>query len=89
MSSEGQDITVVGTGVLISPNLVLTAAHNIYNDSQGNLKEYQKFLFLLGANGEVSKKQYQQIIFWRYEKAANPNDTTERIKNDYALLLLV
>ena len=45
------DVAGIGTGCLISPNIVLIAAHNIYNL---RMKAYNKnFLFYLAACGEL------------------------------------
>lgn len=41
--------TCVGTGVLISKDLLLTAAHNIYNNILQT--ENTEFRFYLGSNG--------------------------------------
>ena len=42
-----------GTGMLISPNLVLTAAHNLYNSTTG--EEHTDFKFYPGQNGTLTK----------------------------------
>lgn len=48
---DAGDVLGIGTGCLISPNIVLTAAHNIYNL---RMKAYNKnFLFYLAACGEL------------------------------------
>jgi V8-like Glu-specific endopeptidase len=51
-----------GSGVAISPTIILTAAHNIYD------KEYKcentKFKFYLGADGEA--EEYFEVQSWKY-----------------------
>jgi V8-like Glu-specific endopeptidase len=42
----------MGSGVLISPNLVLTVAHNIYDRAYNC--ENEEFKFYLGADGVAS-----------------------------------
>jgi V8-like Glu-specific endopeptidase len=38
-----------GTGVAISPDLVLTVAHNVYDRNYG--RQFENFRFFLGADG--------------------------------------
>jgi V8-like Glu-specific endopeptidase len=41
-----------GTGILIGPNMVLTAAHNLYSASELPKKKFPKFTFIAGASGK-------------------------------------
>jgi V8-like Glu-specific endopeptidase len=52
---------LAGTATLISPNTILTAAHNVYDKKYS---EYSKdFKSYLGACGEV--EEYYEIESWR------------------------
>ena len=51
----------LGTGCLISPNIVLTAAHNIYNT---RMRAYNKnFLFYLAACGELKNPFSVEAVY--------------------------
>jgi V8-like Glu-specific endopeptidase len=52
----------VGSGILISKNIVLTAAHNIY-DKDYNC-ENSDFRFYVGANGETNI--FYTAESWKY-----------------------
>ena len=55
------DVAGIGTGCLISPNIVLTAAHNIYNS---RMRAYNKnFLFYLAVYGELRKAHEVEVVF--------------------------
>jgi V8-like Glu-specific endopeptidase len=88
-----------GSGMLISKNLVLTAAHNLYDKDlsllqqlkgQTNLKklEYDKTKFRF-YNGEILGEKYYEIEDWRYlpEYMTSPSDK-KGFKSDYALVKL-
>ncbi len=71
----------VGTGILISPDLVLTVAHNIYN-FEGK-KEYHKISFCPGHSGPIGDKKEVKS---RYYPEAFKLDNSP--KNDIALMRL-
>ena len=71
----------LGTGILISPDLVLTSAHNLYRWRAR--KMYENFRFYLAQNGPLGK--YFQVKSWYY-----PEEYTQKTLPlyDYALLRL-
>lgn len=84
----------MGSGVLISPNLVLTVAHNIYDLEYGGINCDFKLYF--GADG--SAEEYFEVESWRYiKKYEDSFDCKEgdpalrhlkRLEFDYALIKL-
>lgn len=81
LSKNKHNSTVTGTGFLISSDLVLTVAHNIYGNGYLNTD----IRFYPGANGnlEASYKVINQRFPPEWRKKA-----TSTIENDYALLKL-
>jgi V8-like Glu-specific endopeptidase len=73
-----------GSAAIISPNLILTAAHNVFNKSYQ--KEYDDFKFYLGAEG-VSEKYYE-IESWRYLSEYKSCPDSRKMNYDYALMKL-
>ena len=72
-----------GTGILIGPNIVLTAAHNLYDFDKRIYAKLETMQFLPGING-------QQLPFGFVEVEQyfiSPNYITERTE-DYAILIL-
>ncbi len=55
MDIEGSSDPGVGTGILISPNLVLTAAHNLWNKG----KPCDNFRFYLAHNGLLGQSYFK------------------------------
>ena len=43
-----------GTGIMIAPNVVLTAAHNLYDETRPRRQKYPKIQFIPAINGDVS-----------------------------------
>jgi V8-like Glu-specific endopeptidase len=74
----------VGSGVLISRDLILTAAHNLYDKDLR--KENEEFKFYLGACGTAEK--YYELEDWRYLTEFSTCPTNERLEFDYALIKL-
>ncbi len=74
----------MGSGTLISPNLVITAAHNVFD--RNYQQEYTELKCYLGADGDAEK--YYEIESCRYpqEYKSTTSDTTT--KYDYAILKL-
>ena len=72
----------MGSGVLISKNIVLTAAHNIYNRVQGY--ENTAFKVYFGADGTA--KQYYDVEEFRYMREFKTKDN--KTPYDFALLKL-
>lgn len=83
-STNHRNGTVHGTAILISRNLILTAAHNIYSRDGSRSAEHTDFKFYLGASGEVSR--YYKIKEWRYLEEYKTTDTKGSL--DYAIMLL-
>jgi V8-like Glu-specific endopeptidase len=73
-----------GSAAIISPNLILTAAHNIFNKSYQ--KEYDDFKFYLGVDGVAEK--YYEIESWRYLSEYKTCSPSNKFEYDYALLKL-
>ena len=70
-----------GTGTLISSNIVLTAAHNLYCAATGEV--YFDLKFYPGVNGPLEKYYEIEDFFLPGKFILNPGVTT-----DYALLKL-
>lgn len=70
-----------GTGILISPDLVLTCAHNIYNKFSGEL--HREIKFYHGQCGVMEKHCEIDDFFFPGKFHLNPI-----ISHDYALLKL-
>ena len=70
-----------GSGILISPNMVLTVAHNLYDvDSRQTFKEIK---FYPGLKGMLEKASVVSDFFYPPEYRLNPST-----ENDWALLKL-
>ena len=70
-----------GTGILISPNLVLTVAHNVYNCETNEV--FQNLRFYYRQSGKLGKANKVCDIFVPGKYGFKPNAV-----NDYALLKL-
>lgn len=71
----------LGTGILISPDIVLTAAHNLYNFK--NKAEHKKFRFYLGQSGRLTSYYSVETVYYP-EEFTKTNSAT----HDYGLLHL-
>jgi V8-like Glu-specific endopeptidase len=74
----------VGSGVLISRDLVLTAAQNLYDKDVG--QENEVFKFYLGASGTAEK--YYELEDWRYPSGFKTCPLRDKLLFDYALVKL-
>ena len=81
MTNTKTDRTVYGTGVLISPNIVLTAAHNIF-DTEAR-ENFHDVKFYLGQMGILDNFFQVESHFFPPEHRLNP-----KAENDWALLKL-
>ena len=70
-----------GTGTLISPNLVLTVAHNIYNRNTGEI--YKDFKFYPQQFGKLDDPYEVEDFFLPGKFCLDPD-----VSSDYALLKL-
>lgn len=70
-----------GSGLLISPNLVLTTAHNIYNHIKR--EKFQKCWFYPGQCGALNEGYEVECFFYDLKYEKDPGLTY-----DYALLKL-
>lgn len=52
ISSKPDGTSIWGTGVMIAPDIVLTAAYNLYNDEKPIRNPYQNIKFIPGLNGK-------------------------------------
>lgn len=78
--NKAADISL-GTGILISPDIVLTAAHNLYNFK--NKAEHKKFRFYLGQSGRLTSYYSVETVYYP-EEFTKTNSAT----HDYGLLHL-
>ena len=79
---KGKKSSGRGTGILISPNLVLTVAHSLCNSAIG--EEYTDFKFYPRQNGTLTKYYSISKVFYPKEYLSQQNNLTK----DYGLMLL-
>lgn len=76
--------TKAGSGVLISRDTILTAAHNIYERSLP--AENKNFKFYIGADGVA--EEYHEIEAWKYPEEYKTCDKSNKLPHDYAIMKL-
>ena len=77
------------TGALIAPNLVLTAAHCMFDKGTGERMEPETIEFLAGwRNGRASAYRYVRRAVVHPDYVHQSEITSERVRNDVALLEL-
>jgi V8-like Glu-specific endopeptidase len=55
-----------GSGVLVSRNLILTAAHNLYDKKTNQELNKKSYRFYLQAEADGIAKRYYEIDDWRF-----------------------
>jgi len=83
VSLKFDKIACWGTGVLIGPNIVLTAGHNLYHHNRRVFADLKSLQFLPGMNGQVVP--FGAIEVQQY--FVSPNFIKEE-KEDYGILIL-
>lgn len=73
-----------GSGVLISRNIILTAAHNFYDKQR--LSENTDFKFYLGADGKA--EEYHEVQAWRYPEEFKTCKPSVKLPHDFAIMKL-
>jgi V8-like Glu-specific endopeptidase len=74
----------VGTGILVSPNVVLTCAHNVYYGEKK--KEHKEVRFYLKQHGLI--KEYFEVEKHYYPEQFREGDNHAGVIFDFALLKL-
>jgi len=83
VSSKFRDHIVWGTGILIGPNIVLTAGHNLYSHDSQIFAELSSLQFLPGVNGALLPFGFVEV-----EKYFVSPAYVEDSREDYAILIL-
>jgi V8-like Glu-specific endopeptidase len=89
---HSENETTWGTGVMIGPDIVLTAAHNVYNDAEPVRKKYANIKFIPGINGneapfgEIKIEDIYAPEAYINHKGGKEGD--DLCPEDYALLML-
>jgi V8-like Glu-specific endopeptidase len=73
-----------GSAALISPNLILTVAHNIYDKSYQHENDF--FKFYLGVDGVA--EQFYEVESYRFMSEYKTCPPSSKMENDYALMKL-
>ncbi|SLN56494.1 Glutamyl endopeptidase precursor [Roseovarius litorisediminis] len=77
------------TGALVAPNLVLTAAHCLFDKTTGKRVNPEKIEFLAGwRNGRASAYRWVRRAVKHPDYDYNADVTSDRVRNDVALLEL-
>ncbi len=77
------------TGALIAPDLVLTAAHCLYDNTTGERIDHGKIEFLAGwRNGRASAYRWVKRAVTHPDFSYDGEIAAERVRNDVALLKL-
>jgi V8-like Glu-specific endopeptidase len=81
---NGKEEVCYGSGLLIEPDVVLTAAHNIKCKIKGEFREVDQVEFFLGYD-ELKNRKLSEVLYWRMPKEWM---NSRRKDYDYALLFL-
>ena len=79
--------TYRGTGTLIAPNVIITAAHNLYDHREGYAHSIE---FLAGANGKNcnAKSSVSRFYFPDEYKGDDNCSGSKKFRNDYGIAIL-
>ena len=80
----GEKKVAHGSGLLIEPDVVLTAAHNLKTDFDKGIYQAYKVKFFLGYD-ELENRMSSEVDYWKMPEEWNQD---QREEYDYALLFL-
>jgi V8-like Glu-specific endopeptidase len=64
--TNSSKLPCAGSGVLVSRNLILTAAHNLYDKNNNQELNKKSYKFYLQAEADGIAKRFYEIDDWRF-----------------------